>query len=291
MIEDNGLVYKYLEDLKKKPIKNVSEELALYVLTFNLPQQFELWCESFIEAYPNDFERVKKYVIDHSTDKKVAKKYKELFNKHGFEVMKRDNIGINGGRQLAADHFLESDHEYMIFFEDDMLMHKQGAGLSKNGFGTYYPNLFDGVLDIMKQENLDFLKLSHDEFYGNNHNNWAYKNLPQNKKDEYFPERSDGVENWKTKVDYTGSLRGIPFAVGEYHYCNWPLVFSRKGTEVVFKEVQYAHLYEQTWMSQTMMFMRAGKIKAGCLLASPINHWRKYHYKAGTRRENEHYTN
>lgn len=291
MIEDNGLVYKYLEDLKKTPVKEVAEELAIYVLTFNLPQQFELWVNSFKEAHPNDFKRVKKYVIDNSTDKRVAKKYKELFKEHDFEVFKQDNIGINGGRQFAAEHFLQSNHEYMIFFEDDMLLHKKDAGLCKNGFGTYYNNLFEIAIDIMKQDKLDYLKLAHTEFYGDNHNNWAYKNLPQEKKDAYFPARNDDVEIWKTKIDYTGSLRGVPYAVGEYHYCNWPVLFNKAGTRTVFMEIKYAHLYEQTWMSQTMMHMRDGKLRAGCLLATPINHWRKYHYAKGTRRENEHYTN
>lgn len=291
MIESNGLVYKYLQDLKDQPMPEVEEELALYVLTYNLPKQFELWAESFVSAFPDVFKQVRKYVINNSTDKRVDKKYKELFAKYGFEEFKKDNIGINGGRQFAAEHFLDSKHEYMVFFEDDMLMQQRGAAPCKMGFTTFHDDVFDKCMDIMKNEKLDYLKLAFTEFYGDNHHNWAFKNLPQHKKDEYFPERTDGGEVWNTKVSYTNSHKGLPYAVGEYHYCNWPIMFNKRGTQVVFKEVQYAHLYEQTWMSQTMMHMREGKLKVGSLLATVINHNRVYHYDGKTRRENEHYSN
>lgn len=291
MIESNGLVYKYLQDLKEVPVPEVDEELAVYVLTYNLPQQFELWAQSFEQAFPQDFKRVRKYVINNSTDKRVAKKYKTLFDKYGFEEFKKDNIGINGGRQFAAEHFLESTHEYMIFFEDDMLLQLPGAGLCKNGFSTYHSDLLDKCVDIVKNEKLDYLKLAFTEFYGDNHRNWAWHNLPLTKKSEYFPERQDGVDIAKVKIDYTGSHKGLPYAVGEYHYCNWPIMFTKKGSQTVFMEVKYAHLYEQTWMSQTMMHMRDGKLKVGSLLATTINHNRVFHYDGRTRRENEHYKN
>ena len=291
MIGNDGLVYRYLQDLKDVPVMEVEEELAAYVLTYNLPQQFELWAESFLKAYPKEFKEVRKYVINNSTDKKVAKKYKELFAKYGFEEFKKNNIGINGGRQFAAEHFLESKHEYMIFFEDDMLLHPEGAGLCKSGFGTYHRDLFDKCIDIMKQENLDYLKLAFSEFYGDNHKNWAWHNVPKDRQIEFFPPIGEGVDPAKTKVFYTGTHKGLPYSVGEYHYCNWPVLFNKKGTHTVFMEVKYGHLYEQTWMSQTMMHMRAGKLKVASLLATPINHNRVFHYDGSTRRENEHYTN
>lgn len=291
MIENNGLVYKYLQDLKQVPVMDVDEELAVYVLTYNLPQQFELWVKSFETAFPAYAKKVRKYVINNSTDKRVDKRYKELFKKHGFEEFKKDNIGINGGRQFAAEHFLNSSHGYMVFFEDDMLLQLPGAGLCKNGFSTYHEDLFDKCIDIVKSEKLDYLKLAFSEFYGDNHRNWAWHNLPTNKKSEYFPQRSDGVDVAKVKIDYTGTHKGLPYAVGEYHYCNWPILFTKKGTQTVFMEVKYAHLYEQTWMSQTMMHMRDGKLKVGSLLATTINHNRVHHYPKEQRRENEHYKN
>ena len=61
-----------------------------------------------------------------------------------------------------------------------------------------------------------------------------------------------------------------------------------KGSQKVFLDVQYEHKYEQTLMSQAMMTMRAGKMKVGTLLASPINHKRIYHYDGKKRKENKH---
>jgi Bacterial protein of unknown function (HtrL_YibB). len=287
MIEDNGLVYKFFEDIRQTVLrpKHVAE-LAIYALTFNLPKQFKMFAESFKTVYPKDFKKVKKYVINNSTDPSVEKEYAELFAEYGFEEHKFDNIGINRGRQFAADHFLGSQHDYMIFFEDDMLLHPKGAPVCQSGMGTYQPNLFDSCLDIMKMEKLDYLKLSFTEFYGINAENWAWYNVPLDRKESYFPTRSDGVDAKKTKIDYIGVHRRIPYAIGEFHYCNWPVIFTKKGTQVVFKEIQYANPFEQTWMSQTFMHMRDGKLKVGCLLASPINHHRKYHYDGKTRREN-----
>src|SRR5690606_23277144 len=110
-----------------------------------------------------------------------------------------------------------------------------------------------------------------------------YKNLPEAKRREYFPENPEkGGERWHTKVFYTNSHKGLPYAVGEYHYCNWPIMFTKRGTQIVIKEIQYAHLYEQTWMSQTMMHMRDGKLKVGSLLATVINHNRVHHYDGKT---------
>lgn len=293
MIESNGLVYKFFEAINSVPLRNPGiEELAIYVLTYNLPKQFELFVDSFKKAYPLDFERIKKYVINNSNDPSVQSKYSTLFEKNGFEEFKFDNIGINGGRHFCAEHFEESEHEYMIFFEDDMLLHHDRNARCKNGFTTYQPQLFEKAIDIVKNENLDYLKLCFSEFFGDNHDNWAWYNVrPEELRDRYFPMRDDGVSHLRVRIDYTGTVRGLPFAVGEYHYCNWPLVFTRRGSRKVFLDEVYEHKYEQTWMSLTMKLIRSKEIKVGTLLASPINHFRKFHYGKDSRRENEHYSN
>lgn len=292
MIEGNGLVYKFFEDIQSHPIRNSNvEEIAIYALTYNLPQQFELFADAFEKAFPREFNRIKKYVINNSTDSNVDAEYQRLFKKHNFHEFKQDNIGINGGRHFAAEHFDKSEHEYMIFFEDDMLMQDSSSDRCKSGFTTYHTQMFDKAVEIIKNENLDYLKLCFSEFYGDNHDNWAWYNLrPETTRDEYFPTKDDGT-TIKTKVSYTGVNRGLPFAVGEYHYCNWPIIFTKDGNRKVFLEEVYEFKYEQTWMSLTMKLMRNGRLKAGTLLASTINHYRKFHYAPGTRRENEHYTN
>lgn len=290
-IEPNGLIINALEDIKNSIKTSTAERLAVYALTFNLPQQFELWAESFKEAMPKEFGEVKKYVINNSNDPKVTDRYAELFELYEFEEFKFDNIGICGGRQEAAEHFARSEHEYMVFFEDDMLLQLPNSGPCKSGFLTYHTELFDKCIDILENENLDYLKLAFSELYGDNHDNWAWYNVPQEKKEVYFPPKSDGTNPISTKVIRTGSHRGLPYAVGEYHYCNWPILFGKEGNKKVFLDDKYAHLYEQTWMSLAMNYVREGTLQPGTLLATTINHYRKYHYDGKRRRENEHYEN
>lgn len=287
-LEGNGLVYKFFEDVcadRDAFNENSDGSLAFYVLTYNLPKQFKLWAESFATAYPEMFNKVAKYVFNNSNDPSVNSEYQKLFKKYGFTEFKFDNIGINDGRHEVAKHFHASRHEYMVFFEDDMLAHTTD-GVCKNGFRTKQDKLFEKAIDILEAEDLDFLKLNFTEFYGDNTQNWAWYNLPLHKKSEYFP---DG--DIHTVVTKISSRSGLPYAVGEHHYCNWPLLFCKRGNYIVFLEEEYGSKFEQTWMSLAMMRMREGKLKAGCLLASPINHNRVYHYKPGTRRENKHYTN
>jgi hypothetical protein len=163
-------------------------------------------------------------------------------------------------------------------------LHDNIGTVSKLGFCTYYKDVFDIAIDIVRNEKLDYLKLSFDEFYGNNLDNWGWYNVPASKKEELFP---DGDK--RTKVAYLGSHRGVPYAVGEYHYCNWPILFTKQGNKKIFLDTEYAHKYEQTWMSMTASLQRDGVILAGTLLATIINHNRVYHYKKGTRKENKHY--
>ena len=290
-IENNGLIITALNRIKESIEYVAAERLAIYTLTFNIPKQFELWVESFKTAFPDDFNSVAKYVIDNSNDPDVVEEFDRLFEENGFTVFRFDNVGICGGRQFAAEHFAESDHQYMIFFEDDMLFHQPGDGPCKCGFTTYHSELFDKAIDILENEDLDYLKLCFSEFYGDNHENWAWYNVPQDKKDEYFPTPNDGSNRKATRVKRTGTLRGLPYAVGEYHYCNWPLLFNKSGNQKVFLDDKYEHLYEQTWMSLAMTLIREGKLNPGSLLASPINHERRFHYDGKRRRENEHYTN
>jgi hypothetical protein len=115
-IESNGLVYKFFEDVKndniqiktlrkdKKIIKNKTGDVGLYVITFNSPRQFETLINSMLE-YDSDFlNNTKKFLLDNSTDLSTTPKYLELCEKYGFEHIKKDNIGITGGRVFVAEH-------------------------------------------------------------------------------------------------------------------------------------------------------------------------------------------
>jgi hypothetical protein len=287
MIDNNGLVYKAFENIKKINYIKPKHPIAFYVLTYNLPKQFKMWVDSMISAYPNEFKSAKKYVINNSDDQDVDAEYKELFKKHDFEEHKFNNIGINRGRLFAAEHFDKSDHEYMVFFEDDMLMYApSSARLCKSGFATYQNSLFDKAIQIIKLNKLDWLKLNFTEFYGINSENWAWYNVPKDVKEKHFKKREDGMDSKKTVIDYMGVQKGLPYAVGEFHYCNWPLVFTKEGNRKMFLDTKFANPYEQTWMSFAFSLMRDKKVRVGCLLASPINHNRVFHYEKGKRKEN-----
>jgi hypothetical protein len=290
-IEGNGLVYKFFEDIRDEPIASTdAAETAIYVLTFNLPEQFKLWAESFSKTYSESFQEFKKYVINNSTDKKVAKEYNKLFKEYGFQEFKQNNIGICGGRQFAAEHFDKSEHKYMIFFEDDMMFHDNVNTKCKSGFQTYHPDLFEKVREIMENEDFDYMKLSFSEVYGDNSDNWSWFNVPKDKKSKFFDPLDENVK--KTKLKYCNIHRGLPYAVGDFFYCNWPIIFNKRGNKKVFLDVKWENKYEQTWMSFVHMeLIHTNEIKVGCLLASPINHNRVFFYKNGTRRENEKYTN
>lgn len=291
MIEGNGLVYKFFEDTKnQETIKSNVEQTALYALTFNLPDQFQYWVENFVDVYPDVFNSCKKYVVNNSTDRDTDAKYQELFSKYNFEEFKFDNIGINSARQFVAEHFNDSGHDYYIMFEDDMLFHSSNT-ICKSGFNTYHKNWLNKCISIMELENLDYLKTSFSEFFGDNFVDWAWYNVPKDRKAEYFP-TSEHKQNEKlAKIHYINVYENLPYSVGHHHYCNWPLVFNKAGNTKVFLDTKWAHTYEQTWMSHVETLQQENKLRSGCLLISLTNHHRKYHYASKARRENSNYTN
>lgn len=291
-IESNGLVYKFFENLKNIKVRNNSiERLAIYSLTYNAPKQWEMWVNNFKKAFPKEFNTIKKYVINNTDDITFKDEYDKLFADNNFEVIhENQNVGINSGRHICATHFNNSDHEFYIFAEDDMHFcdNSYKDKTCKNGFVRWVPNLFDKIIQIFEKEELSALKLSFSEFYGDSHINWAWYNVPANDKAILFPERLDNVDKKKTKIDYTGSHDQLAYAIGEYHYCNWMILFDKIGNRKLFIDVNFEHKYEQTWMSYFFRdLIRKNEVKMGVLLASPIEHDRKYHYKV--RKENEHY--
>jgi hypothetical protein len=133
--------------------------------------------------YDKDFIiKPKKFLLDNSTDLSTTPRYQELCEEYGFEHIKKDNIGIVGGRVFVAEHFNETDLDFYFWFEDDMSFYPKPGEVCKNGFNRYVPNLYQKTLSITKQENYDFLKLNYTEFYGDNGVQWSWYNLPLYKK-------------------------------------------------------------------------------------------------------------
>jgi hypothetical protein len=302
-IEGNGLMGKFFEDLKNDNLKVKSEgkisvdnnldinKVGLYVITFNSPSQFETLIKSMLE-YDKDFIlKPTKFLLDNSTDLSTTPRYKELCEEYNFEHIKKDNLGICGGRQWIAEHFEEQDLDAYFFSEDDMFFQNKPEETCRNGFNRYHPNLYSKTLQIIKKENFDFIKINYSEFYGDNSVQWSWYNLPQDKRIEYFPEKPNlpvqGLDPNapKTKFNNIKSLQGLPYVDGEIYYCNWTQLVSKSGNKKMFLDTTWSRPFENTWMSHMYQLTKKGKLNGGLLLLTPIEHNRFEHYASELRKE------
>jgi hypothetical protein len=303
-IESNGLIGKFFEDLKnnKQEVKNELKKVklknnldinntGLYVITFNSPNQIKTLIKSMKEYDENFVTQPQWVVLNNSTDESTTPEYEELCNKYGFIHVKKDNLGICGGRQWIAEDAEERGFDYYFFFEDDMFFYPKQGEVCKNGFNRYVKNLYRNSLMITKKNNFDFLKLSFTEFYGDNKTQWAWYNVPQTIRDKYWPEKTKLPKHGldpdapKTKFTKIESHNKIPYAHGEIYYCNWPQVVSKNGNKKMFLDEKWAHPYEQTWMSYMYQETVKGNLNPGLLLISPTEHDRFEHYDKNLRKE------
>jgi hypothetical protein len=300
-IESNGLVYKFFEDVKnntvviknkgKKVVTKYKGDIGLYVITFNSPKQFETLIKSMLGYDPNFIHKTKKYLLDNSTDLSTTPRYKELCDEYGFEHIKKNNLGICGGRQFVAEHFANTDLQYMWWSEDDMFFQNKPDETCKNGFNRYTPNLFNKCFEIMDKEDFEFLKINYSEFYGDNGTCWPWYNLPQEKRNEYFPEKpnlpTNGLEPNvpKTKFNNIMSHKGLPYVDGEIYYCNWTHIISQEGNKKMFLDTKWTHPFENTWMSHHYQLTKKNQLRGGLLLLTPVEHERFDHYSKELRKE------
>ena len=303
-IESNGLVGRFFEDLKNDSLKVKNEtsvqvvnnldtnKVGLYVITFNSPKQFKTLIESML-VYDKDYlNKTSKFLLDNSSDLSTTEEYSVICKEFGFEHIKKDNLGICGGRQWVAEHFQnETDLDYYLFFEDDMFFYPNEGTVCRNGFNRFVPNLYSKSLEIIKKENFDFLKLNYSEFYGDNGTQWSWYNVPQHVRTEFWPGKPRLPEMGldpnapKTQFNKVLSHKGLPYAAGEVYYCNWPQIVSRTGNQKMFLDTTWAHPFEQTWMSQMYQLVKKGELNPGLLLLTPTEHDRFEHYDRGLRKE------
>jgi hypothetical protein len=312
-IENNGLLGKFFEDVKNdvyskqsklnpdlflSEILNVDskvgvpkEEVALYVIGFNSPNQFKTLIHSMLSYDKNFIEKPKKYLLDNSTDLTTTEQYIALCKSYGFEHVKKNNLGITGGRQWIAEHFDDSGHKYYFFFEDDMFFSDDKIGHCRNGFGRYVPNMYDKLIALIKKENFDFVKMNYSEFFGDNGTQWAWYNVPQHFRESQWPnnpklpEQGLDPNSPRTKYESIKSFEGLPYTTGEVFYCNWPQIMSKEGNRKCFIDTKFASPYEQTLMSFIFQETVKGVIKPALLLLSPTEHNRFEHYEASLRKE------
>jgi len=299
-IGDDGMVWPFFEAVKDvsqfvgKKISSVKlNSTMLYVLGFNSPNQFRAVCESIAIADPDMWFSTKKVLINNSTDESTFEEYDSLCGIFDFEEIHRENLGVCGGRQFAAEHFATTDAEYSIFFEDDMFLNPPDElnETCTSGFKKYVPNLYKTVLAIMNKEKYDFLKFSFSEFYLNNNLQVAWYNVPQDVRTRVWPDYDKlpefgfDLNGPKTKISGIGTMNGVPYASGEIYYGNWPQIVSKAGNQRMFLDTTWARPYEQTWMSHMFQLTLENKLSPGILLASPVTHNRFQFYADGLRKE------
>jgi len=301
-IDNNGLMGKFFEDLKNDTLKVKSEssikeqnnldinKVGLYVITFNSPKQFKTLINSMLEYDKDYILKTKKFLLDNSSDLSTTEEYSVICEEFGFEHIKKDNLGICGGRQFIAEHFDKTELDFYLFFEDDMFFY-QKDGVCKNGFNRYVSNLYSKTLQIVKKENFDFLKLNYSEFYGDNGTQWSWYNVPQTLREKFWPEKPKLPEQGldpnapRTKYSSVNSYQGVPYVKGEIYYCNWPQIVTKDGNRKMFLDTTWAHPFEQTWMSHMYQLTNKGELNPGLLLMTPTEHDRFEHYDRRLRKE------
>lgn len=298
-IEGNGLVWPFFETLKEYTKDKLKDDLsftnpdntALYVITFNSPKQFETLINSMLQYDDSFINRPKKILLDNSSDLSTTPEYTRLCELYGFEHVKKDNLGICGGRQWIAEHAEENEFDFYFFFEDDMFFYPKKGEVCRNGFNRYVKDLYANAISIAQTEGLDFLKLNFTEFYGDNSTQWSWYNVPQDVREEVWPNNKKLPQQGldpnapRTKFNEIKSFKGIPYALGEVYYCNWPQVVTRKGNVKMFLTTKWPHPFEQTWMSHMYQETRKGVITSGLLLLTPTEHDRFDFYDGSLRKE------
>ena len=301
-IESNGLFGKFFEDLKNDELVKKSEykiivqetdinKVALYVITFNSPKQFKTLIDSMLKFDRNYIDKTQKYLLDNSTDLSTTEEYITICEEYGFEHIKKDNLGITGGRQWIAEHFEKTSLDYMLFFEDDMFFYTTEQSVCRNGFSRYSKDFYYKTLEIIQKEKFDFLKLNFSEFYGSNDVQFAWYNVPQHFRKQHWPKNKRlpqmGLDPNapRTQFKEIKSHKGIPYASGEIYICNWPILLSKEGSYKCYLETKFQSPFEQTIMSHNFQQTVQGKLNPGILLMTPTEHDRFEHYSAELRKE------
>lgn len=312
-LDGNGLVVKFtqaiidnnvkLAEVVKPKITNTSRvtdrdvlnyKTNLYMLTFNFPKQILHTIKS-MEKTPEWLTRPNLVLLDNSTNEDAKIENKKIAEDYNFEYVDLGgNTGICGGRQAAAEHFDNSDADFMFFFEDDMTVNppEMVGQVCRNGFMKYVPNLYNILHKIMLKDGFDFVKLTFTEVYFDNDKQCSWYNVPQNIRSRDWPNYDKlpvtGLDPNAPLTNFKNIrvMDGVSYIDGEVYYANWPMIVSKSGNKKMFIDTKWAHPYEQTWMSHMYQMTKEGNLKPAILLAAPIWHDRIMHYTPEERREN-----
>lgn len=257
-------------------------KVDLYIVTFNSPPQLRLLLDSIALANPELLKLESKTLIDNSIDLTTIEAYDKIALDYGFEVIRQGNMGITGSRYWAAKRFDQSDSDYMVWFEDDMLLVADETKVCRNGLNCYVPNWLRKCISIIKDESLDLIKISFTEFWGDHHQQWAWHNLASDEERSQYFSSADHPMIWHRSATFSG----LSYLIGEVYYCNWPSVITKAGNRKLFIDPKFeAPPFEQDVMRESFIQIRAGKFKSAVLMASLVNHNRVYHYNGDIRKE------
>jgi len=312
-LDGNGLVVKFTQSVIDNDVKIVIPDVSkitntikytdrdvdnvktnLYILTFNFPEQVLHTIKS-MEKTPIWLNKPHLVLLDNSTTEEVREQNREIAKQYNFEYISLGgNTGICGGRQSAAEHFHESDADFMFFFEDDMTVNppELEGQFCRNGFRKYVPNLYNIVHKIMLRDKFDFLKLTFTEVYFDNDKQCTWYNVPQTIRTRDWPDYDKlpvtGLDPNAPLTNFKNMrvFDGLSYLDGEVYYANWPMIVSKEGNKKMFIDTKWGHPFEQTWMSHIYQETKLGNIKPAILLAAPIWHDRIKHYESSERREN-----
>jgi hypothetical protein len=312
-LDGNGLIVKFTQAVIDNDVKIVTPNVTkinnaikytdrdvdnlktnLYILTFNFPEQVLHTIKS-MEKTPIWLNKPHLVLLDNSTTEEVREENREIAKQYNFEYVSLEgNTGICGGRQAAAEHFHESDADFMFFFEDDMTVNPPEieGQFCRNGFRKYIPNLYNIVHKIMLRDKFDFLKLTFTEVYFDNDKQCTWYNVPQVIRTRDWPDYDKlpvtGLDPNAPLTNFKNMrvFDGLAYLDGEVYYANWPMIVSKEGNKKMFIDTKWGHPFEQTWMSHIYQETKLGNIKPAILLAAPIWHDRIKHYEAHERREN-----
>jgi hypothetical protein len=277
-LNDNNDI-EYIQSVNEIEMNEKGEGTNMYIVTFNSPDQLMLLLKTFEESNPELLPITNKFLINNSTDDRTNEEYDNISKSYNFIQIKNGNMGICGARQWAAQHFHSSNAKYILWFEDDMLLEKE-TKLCKNGLNMHSNDWLSKCINIVEKEEMDFLKISFSEFFGDHHKQWSWHNIPQDVRDKYF---LDGT--CRMKWNKSGCVGNLSYLIGEVYYSNWPCIMTRAGNYKIFLETKYSMPFEQTIMSHCYQLTKKGRIRSGVLMASLINHNRVYHYSKEIRKE------
>lgn len=260
--------------------------MIAYLLTYNTPNQLRISLAKNHQLFAN---LTKIYIIDNSDDDTIIKEniaicQNAIANSLPIQFIHQgQNIGIGPARILASQHFISDTRQpYMMYLEDDFLVNPEGF-IDKCSFRNNLnpADIPRFTLKTMETLQLDYLKLSFQEIFGNNNQNWGYYNMDSDQKKQYDSQSLHPEHKIYTPIHHIVFIDGTPIATGNIYYSNWPQVTSRKFCEKFL--LKQPDLHEQRITAAYSLLLSS--FKSATLIGSAFTHYRTEIYKAGSRKE------